>query len=317
MSIVAVHGPNTFGSRGVQESGPLMSFVNPTNGLKWDFNLDQTTTRSDQDFAWTFPPDGTPTPQNVANPTEVTYAAVGTGTKTAQCVVTNTAKATITNRALTNNVATLTFSAPHGFAVGQVVTITGGTLAAPFLGTFTLTAAAGTTVSYALVNADVTTGAATGTATSASTQYPTAGTYTVDVPVASGGGGVNLLMAPAMAPADSGGGGGGEESSPDVEVGYDPAAHTVEEVKQFVTDHPDEVQAIYDAEVAGKNRTSLISWLEENTPFDPGDHTVAEVEEFVADNPETAQDMLDAEVAGRNRVTLVEWLEDFLTSADE
>ena len=42
---------------------------------------------------------------------------------------------------------------------------------------------------------------------------------------------------------------------------FDPSAHTVDDVKAYVTEHPDEVQAVYDAEVAGKARTSLLEWL--------------------------------------------------------
>jgi hypothetical protein len=303
MSIVAVHGPQTFGSKAITDVGPLMSVVNPTNGLKWDFNLDQTTTRSAQDFAWTFPTDGTPTPQNVANPTEVTYATAGT--KTAQCVVTNTAKATVNNKALTNNVATLAFSAAHGFAPGQVVTVSG--VGAPFNGTFTLISASGTTLTYACTAADVTSGAATGTVTSASTQYPAAGTYTIPVTAVAGttqgtGPASGLQSAPPP---------NGDEEPSEVAVGYDPAAHTVAEVQEFVTEHPDEAQAIYDAEEAGKNRATLMTWLEENLPFDPGAYTIDEVKAYVEANPDLVDDVLSAEETGKARVTLITWLEEF------
>lgn len=259
MSIVAVHGPQTFGSKAITEVGAVYAVVNPTNGLKWDFNIDGSTTRSAQDFSWAFPTDGTPSPQTVANPTEVTYATPGT--KTATLTVTNTVKSTINNKALTNNVATIGFSAPHGFAAGQRVTIT-GTIGAPFLGTWTLLTASGSTMTFACTAADVTSAATTGTATSASDQYPTAGAYPIPVNAASGAPGPSLMMAP-------GGDEGGEElpitdepDEPDIPVGYDPAAHTVEEVKQFVMDHPDEAQDIYDAEVAGKNRSTLLAQLE-------------------------------------------------------
>lgn len=43
--------------------------------------------------------------------------------------------------------------------------------------------------------------------------------------------------------------------------GFDPAAHTVVEVEEYVTDHPDERTAILEAESAGKNRTTLIEWF--------------------------------------------------------
>lgn len=42
---------------------------------------------------------------------------------------------------------------------------------------------------------------------------------------------------------------------------FDPADHTVDEVKKFVGENPDEVQNVYDAELAGKARSSLLDWL--------------------------------------------------------
>jgi len=313
MSIVAVHGPQTFGSRGVQETGPVVAVVGST-GLKWDFRLDQSTTRPDQDFSWAFPPDGTPTPQVLANPTEVTYAAVGSTfgdplrptqpTKTATLTVTNVSR-TVSNKALTNNVATLTTTATHGFKVGQSVVITG--VDAVFNGTYTIASTpSGTTFTYAKTNADVTSAASGGTVASDPAQYPVAGSYPNTVPVASG-------AAPQlrMAQEDGGEESGGDEGTPDVAVGYDPAAHTVAEVEDFVTEHPDEAQDIYDAEVVGKNRATLVNWLEEVLPFDPGAHTVAEVEEFVTANPDMVDDVLAAEETGKARVTLITWLEDF------
>jgi hypothetical protein len=45
------------------------------------------------------------------------------------------------------------------------------------------------------------------------------------------------------------------------EVAYDPSAHTVDEVKAHVEAHPDELDAIYDAEQSGKARTTLLDWL--------------------------------------------------------
>jgi len=43
---------------------------------------------------------------------------------------------------------------------------------------------------------------------------------------------------------------------------YDPGEHTVADVVQHVTDHPDELEAVIAAETAGKNRTTLLSQLE-------------------------------------------------------
>lgn len=42
---------------------------------------------------------------------------------------------------------------------------------------------------------------------------------------------------------------------------FNPSDHTIDDVKKYVADHPDEVQRIYDAEVEGKNRTTLVDWL--------------------------------------------------------
>ncbi len=74
-----------------------------------------------------------------------------------------TITATITNKALTSNVATLT-AANHGFAVGFEVTVTG--VDATFNGTYTITAVTTNTFSYAKTATNVTSTAATGTATS-------------------------------------------------------------------------------------------------------------------------------------------------------
>jgi hypothetical protein len=59
-------------------------------------------------------------------------------------------------------------------------------------------------------------------------------------------------------PQDSGSNGDDEE----VEVGYDPAAHTVTEVIGFVEDNPDELENIISAEHAGKQRVTLLTHLE-------------------------------------------------------
>jgi hypothetical protein len=43
---------------------------------------------------------------------------------------------------------------------------------------------------------------------------------------------------------------------------FDPGDHTVAEVEQYVADHPDQREAVLDAELAGKNRTTLVGSLE-------------------------------------------------------
>ena len=82
-------------------------------------------------------------------------------------VITAVAAATVSNKALTSNVATLTTAAPHGLTVGQVVVVAG--VDATFNGTYVVTGVASTTFTYALTHADVGSAAATGTATGIST----------------------------------------------------------------------------------------------------------------------------------------------------
>jgi len=46
-------------------------------------------------------------------------------------------------------------------------------------------------------------------------------------------------------------------------TGYDPGVHTVSEVLAQADAHPDTVQALYDAEAAGKARSTLLAGLVE------------------------------------------------------
>lgn len=73
--------------------------------------------------------------------------------------------ATVTNKALTSNVATLTTASAHGFSAGDVVAVTG--VDAVFNGTaITIaTTPTATTFTYAKTNANVTSAASTGTVT--------------------------------------------------------------------------------------------------------------------------------------------------------
>jgi hypothetical protein len=246
MSIVAVHGPYTFGSRAVAKgAGPTLATVDPTNGLIWTFKVSPLSTRPDQDFSWAFPTDGTPTPQVLENPAPVTYATPGS--KTATLTVINQAR-TVSNKALTANVATLTTTATHGFAVGQSVVVSG--VGVPFDGTFVIASTpSGTTFTYACTAANVTSAASGGTVTSDPAQTPTAGTYQIVVPAVSGTGGAGA----SLRSVEGGDGGDG---------GFDPFDHTVAEVEDYVTEHPDEAQSILDAELAGKDRVTLVNFLE-------------------------------------------------------
>ena len=200
MSIVAVHGPNTWGSKAIVEAGPVQAVVNPANGLIWTFKLDGASTRADADFSWAFPTDGTPTPQTVKAPTPVTYASAG------------------------NKTATLTV-----------------------------------------------TGAGTG-----ANPYPPAGSYPVTVSAKAGTAAqAGLLSAP---------GGDGDEGSPlqentqalrentealhenteevaDDDV-FDPAEYTIQQVEDYVNANPDQTEDVLIAEEEGKNRVTLVAWLE-------------------------------------------------------
>ena len=76
-----------------------------------------------------------------------------------------TITATVTNKALTSNVATLTTSAAHGLAVGMEIVVTG--VDATFNGTYTIaTVPTTTTLTYSKTASDVPSAAATGTITS-------------------------------------------------------------------------------------------------------------------------------------------------------
>jgi hypothetical protein len=43
---------------------------------------------------------------------------------------------------------------------------------------------------------------------------------------------------------------------------YDPADHTVDEVKAYVTENPEQADAILELELNGKGRSGLLSWLD-------------------------------------------------------
>ena len=76
-----------------------------------------------------------------------------------------TITATVSNKALTSNVATLTTSAAHGLAVGMEIDVTG--VDATFNGTYTIsTVPTTTTLTYAKTASDVASTASTGTITS-------------------------------------------------------------------------------------------------------------------------------------------------------
>jgi hypothetical protein len=54
----------------------------------------------------------------------------------------------------------------------------------------------------------------------------------------------------------------GAADAPVVEQ-YQPSLHTVDEVKDYVGTHPDELEAVLALEEIGKKRSTLIAWLNE------------------------------------------------------
>lgn len=75
----------------------------------------------------------------------------------------NNALKTVTTAALTANVATITTATPHGYVIGQTVTVTNVSLSPVFNGTFIVTSVPSTTTfTYARVNANIASAASTG-----------------------------------------------------------------------------------------------------------------------------------------------------------
>lgn len=56
------------------------------------------------------------------------------------------------------------------------------------------------------------------------------------------------------------------------DTGFDPADHTVEDVKAYVEANPDEAELVFAAEAEGKDRSTLIAWLNDflNSQADDG-----------------------------------------------
>lgn len=57
---------------------------------------------------------------------------------------------------------------------------------------------------------------------------------------------------------------GGEDEGSNVSD-YDPADHTVEEVKAYIGEHPEQADAILELELNGKARSGLLSFIENLT----------------------------------------------------
>lgn len=82
MSIVAVHGPHTFGSTASVETGYGNAVPDQANGMVWVFSVDANA-RPAADFDWDFGANATPaTTLDSKGPITVTYSVAGTKTVT-------------------------------------------------------------------------------------------------------------------------------------------------------------------------------------------------------------------------------------------
>jgi hypothetical protein len=71
---------------------------------------------------------------------------------------------------------------------------------------------------------------------------------------------------------------------------YDPGEHTVDEVKEYVGDNPDQTDEVLAAEQAGKNRSTLVEWLEAGPAPEHPDETPAEEYERSVKEAQEAQE---------------------------
>jgi hypothetical protein len=80
MSIVAVHGPYTFGSKGVVQNagGTAYATVNPANGLIWTFQArDQSQAAANYDWTYTGGVGSPPSPINDTKVPVITFPSAG------------------------------------------------------------------------------------------------------------------------------------------------------------------------------------------------------------------------------------------------
>lgn len=270
MSIVAVHGPTMWGGTGAGGAGTGATITAPgggagmavqatadmTNGLKFTFQWTGTTTPSnkpDADFDWAFPGGSPATAADTKGPVVVTYTTPGAK------VATLTVSGTGTPAAAAYPITVQADTSPGGV---QTVDNAGGTVTgdAQNGALFTLAGKGDRAAAdYDWTFSDGT--AAILNTKSTTVTFTTSGQKTITLTLGTSGGttppgGVYTFQVNAYV--------GAQPRS--LMAPYDPGAHTVAEVEQYVTDNPDQVEEVYALELEGKNRSTLIAWLEAFQP---------------------------------------------------
>lgn len=72
-------------------------------------------------------------------------------------------------------------------------------------------------------------------------------------------------------------------------MSYDPAEHTIDEVREYLAQHPEETDAVLAAEQAGKDRVTLVNSLQD----DGGDETDVDDGEDAADGDAPVADHVE------------------------
>ena len=235
MSIVAVHGPYTFGSRAIVEAGPAQATVNPANGMIWTFKLDAPTTRVAADFDWTYTPaGGTP-----ASPINDTFSPVITFTGAGAKSVT----LTVTGAGAGNNPYP-----PAGTYPISVTTVSG---AAPQL----LMAPGGDEEQAASPDEEL-----PEDEESPEGEAFDPGDHTIEEVMAYVD--ANPDEAHEVLEAEREGKARVTLLTQLEDLTFDPAEYTVTQVIGYVEDHPEKLDDVIAAEQTGRNRTTLIAQLE-------------------------------------------------------
>lgn len=292
MSIVSVHGPNMWGGTGAGGEGSGATITAPqvaatadmTDGLTFTFQATPPLRENPDEYSWDFG-DATPDNGDGPGPHEVVFDAPGDHE-----VVLSIASVfiSVTNKALTTNVATLTTDVPHGLQVGEEVEV--NIADAVFDGFHTVTGTpTPTTFTYAKVNANVASAAAEGNIYA--NGDPAAGDYPITV------------EARAAGPRTFARDGDGDGEVLDLEdASFEAVSDDV--VDAEIVEVP-EVQNSPSEPAQGTQEQPTI-------PYDPTDHTVDEVADYAEVHPEEVERILNAEKAGKNRKTLISQLEAFL-----